>query len=146
MNCSGDAAGTGGRVRLWRATKADDPKLGRGTCWTNDIDHARRYLQMPGFGGPALYVAEVDVVANEILDCRGNTAADIAAGIDAFDFDGRDLADNMLIHEELIRLAVGCAERQQTHYRWVRWTYNEPAGGEAWLYLGHEPLNAIPQT
>ena len=53
-------------MRLYRA--AEQSTTEGLTFWADDIEHARKYTHMPGFGGSILYETDVDATVDQILD------------------------------------------------------------------------------
>jgi hypothetical protein len=123
-------------VRLYRATEATSPDFGFGTSWTPSLEHAVRYTTMPGYGGPAIYVAEVAVDLAEVLDLTGDAVAKLRRR-------GWDLpsqGEGEWLPGEIVRL--GRLLGPGWGHRWWIWNVDEPGGGTSWLYLGSDPVPA----
>jgi hypothetical protein len=121
-------------MNLYRATSRTSPYFGPGTCWAATHEHAERYTQTEGFGGPTIYVVTVDIIPSEVLDLTANPFAVMAErGIElGSQGDGEWLPAEIIRLGELFGSAWG--------HRWWLFDVDEP--GVCWLYLGAGSLPA----
>jgi hypothetical protein len=119
---------------LWRADAAASPWLGYASFWAADREAAAWYLRAPGFGGPALYRADVQADDRDVLDLRGDPWAGLG---EHFWMDRADYE-----HEQLHEVIWALALRLRGHPR-PRWIVFDEGDGEQWVYLGDEPLAAV---
>lgn len=127
-------------ARLYRAAAVERPDFGHGTCWTTRLEHARFYTQSPGFGGPRVYEVDVEVDPLEVLDLRDDSVGTLAA----LGFDPYSQGEGEWLPGEIIRIGKLTARHWPDHKRWWVFHADEPDGGVCWLYLGREPLAAVP--
>ena len=125
-------------VRLYRATVASSPYFGFGACWAATLEHVQRYTRMLGFGGPLLYVVNVDVKRSEMLDLTGNPVSKMRRrGWDLY-----SQGEGEWLPGEIVRLGKLLGE--SWGHRWWLFDVDEPGGGVCWLYLGRDRLPAYP--
>jgi hypothetical protein len=116
---------------LYRAD-GDPPWFGHASWWTPDPDHAARYTHMHGFGGPVVYVAEVDPVSPLRL------GQDPWSLLEALGFDREDFGASMLDHEIVWSLSGPLAG---LGHDWAVLPVEHPDGWfDEWLYLGETPI------
>ena len=123
-------------MRLYRATAATSPDFGFGTSWAATLEHAQFYARLRGFGGPAIYVVEVDVKCSEIFDVTG----DAVSKMRRHGFDLISQGEGEWLPGEIVRL--GKAFGESWGHRWWLFDVDEP--GVCWLYVGRDFLPANP--
>lgn len=133
-------------MRLYRATQDDSPYFGRWSCWAETPDAAEAYTDNPGFGGPALYVADVEPErVLDLTDAR-RPLRTLAAALAGEDMDAEEVyvryceghAYVYQAWEESSRLSARLVSR----YDWVRYVDDYPAGAVTWVSLAETPLSA----
>ena len=121
-------------VRLFRATDRMSPDFGFGTCWAATLDHAQHYTRRLGFGGPAIYVINVNVKRSQILDLAGDPVSKMRRrGWDLY-----SQGEGEWLPGEIVRLGKLLGE-SWGHRSWL-FEVDEP--GVCWLYLGRDLLPA----
>ena len=110
---------------LWRA--ANDDHISDSASFAETREVAEAYLANPGFGGSALYFAEVE--PSDVLDLTGDDAMrrllDAIGSVHDYGAIGVD--------ELVPRLA---AELCDAGYQWVRVRESYPVGTITWIYVG----------
>jgi len=125
-------------VRLSRATVATSPYFGFRSCWAATLEHVQRYTRMLGFGGPVIYVVEVDVKCSEIWDLTGDVVSKMARR----EIELLSQGEGVSKPEEILH--YGETRAKSMGHRWWLYDVDEPGGGVCWLYLGRDPLPAYP--
>ena len=123
-------------MKLYRADGAGMDSITRTDAWwASDLDHARHYTSMPGFGGPHLYCATVRMEPTQILDLRPDLWRVLE---DKFGLDRDDYGAGELDHEivSALRNMIGAHG-----YEWAVLAVRHPSGvHDEWLHTGDEPF------
>ena len=106
--------------------------------WTPDLAHAQTYTstRLRPFGGPVIYVADVEYKQGELLDLTDDPWAKVSEqfGIDRADYDYPAWQDYQLIADlRQVLIANGLT--------WVAFPDNN---GTTWLYLAQTMIPARP--
>jgi hypothetical protein len=126
-------------VRLYRATVATSPYFGFGSCWAATLEHVQFYNgPARGFGGPVIYVVEVEVKCSEIWDLTG----DVVSKMRRRGLDPLSQGEGVWLPDEIRWYGEKYGESRGK--RWWLYDRDEPGGAVCWLYLGRDRLPANP--
>ncbi|GIV52035.1 MAG: hypothetical protein KatS3mg038_2556 [Candidatus Kapaibacterium sp.] len=156
---------------LWRA--AHNSRIFRGACFAARREDAEAYQDNPGFGGPRLFVLEVE--PRDVLDCTGPealrrlaTAYVRAADEDVRDElrslcwdraeylgrepDERDMVDelvdrwagDMVFH--VLEDEDGVLDVLARQFNWIVYEDDYPEGCITWLYTGRSPIDLLTEV
>lgn len=124
-------------MRLWRASSSTKPWFGRASCWTETRDDAEVYLsgQVAGFGGDALYVADVDADTALILGAEPWDVVAEVVGMDRADYGAGESDADLLA--SLVPVFEACG------YGWVVYHDHDVRGPGAitWLRCSSSDLD-----
>ena len=114
-------------MRLYRA--ADTDYVPTDSCsFAESLEAAQHYLDNPGYGGSTLWVAEVDVVDDDVLDLTGDDANELLGDIVDVDRYGAIGIDELVprIADKLCDAGI----------QWVRVIESYPEDTITWIYVG----------
>lgn len=110
---------------LWRA--ANDDFISDSASFAEDRDAAELYLDNPGFGGPVLYYADVEI--GEYLDLTGDDAMDVLLATLGSDHDFGAIGIDELVPRIALRL-------RDAGVQWVKVNESYPQDSTTWIYVG----------
>lgn len=117
---------------LYRA--ADDDYLSDCASFAAYRSDAEAYLDNPGFGGSRIWVTEVEIDDDAVLDIRSSRDdAQVQALLDAIESDREPCGATVdaILGEPAVVEAL-----TSRGYRWVRLTDSYPDDCETWTWLG----------
>jgi hypothetical protein len=123
-------------VQLFKAAAPNLTTFAPVASWADTFEHAGFYTKMLGFGGPTVYVAEVN--PSHVLDLRQDTWQRVEA---EFAIERADYGEGKRDHDLLrglvpVFLAHG--------YEWV--VFRVSGAGTEWLHIAGEPVAAHVTT
>lgn len=139
-------------MKLYRAADAEQPYTGIGSCWAEDPEAAEAYTANPGFGGPQVWVADVEVDTDRVLDLVGvhDERRALARALyddcdeaeDAYE-DWRGSGYDYAYHVWQERRGV--REMLSDRYDWIRYEDDYPDGAVTWVRLVGGAVPVQPQ-
>jgi hypothetical protein len=122
------------------------PYTGEASCWTEDREAAAAYQDNQGFGGPALYMAEIDL--DGVLDLTKErdgieALAEIVAeerGEDAYDLADEWRGKYAWEHEVLEEETGVRAVLRERGWQWVRFCDSYPENAITLMRLATSPV------
>jgi hypothetical protein len=116
-------------MKLYRA--AEDDIIVDCASFATSLEVARSYLDNPGFGGRNLYVADVEIDPETVLDLYG--ASDPVAKI--MEVTGHEHPGAIGADEWVPRISY---DLRDAGYQWVRVRESFPADSETWIFVGDD--------
>ena len=110
---------------LWRA--ANDDYISDSASFAECRESAELYLNNPGFGGPTLYFAEVEII--DYLDLTGSDAMNILQATLGSDHDFGAIGIDELVPRIASRLC-------EAGVQWVKVCESYPEDSTTWIYVG----------
>jgi hypothetical protein len=121
---------------LYRA--ADSDIIVGSASFAADIETARAYLNNPGFGGRALYVTEVEMDEDAVLDLYNLTAEKAIEAI----MERADLSHPGAIGADEWAPRVSY-ELRDAGVEWVRVRESYPQDAETWIFVGDDDPDMV---
>lgn len=114
-------------MKLYRA--ANDDYVSADSCsFAETREVAEAYLNNPGFGGSRLWVAEVEIDEDDLLDLTDDSLERLQDAI------GSDAWDGALGIDEIVPRVAG--RLCEAGYQWVRVSESFPCDTITWIYVG----------
>jgi hypothetical protein len=128
-------------VRLFRAAASEDPYTGPRSFWTSSLPYADFYRRSGIFGGPTIWVAEVEPAEGRTLDLRQDPWPTLRdqAGVDEADYPEGIFGHDLLQDVVKVLEAGGWEWVTFRSFGGTRHAIVDDADDE-WWYLGAHPL------